>query len=93
METIILKAKELFKCETARIESYQGAMFLIIGEIRNTKDDPGFWTDENGERLDDWDYLHEICVASGIDIESLEKDMIYYKRLSEMSWEDYFKEK
>jgi hypothetical protein len=84
MENTIQKAKELFECETARIESYGGTLFLIIGEMRNTKNDPGVWINENGERQD-WEYLHEVCIASGRNVEELEKDMIYYKRVSEMT--------
>lgn len=64
MRRLVRRFVRMFKCDAARITSPLGKHFLIIGHNRNTKDDPGVWTDELGNRRD-WDYVHEQVIASG----------------------------
>ncbi len=78
-------------CDTARISQPCGKMFLVIGFNRNTKDDAGRWT-KNGEPIN-FDYVREKVVASGNTPSELIRSAKEYKRLSRLSWTDYFRER
>ncbi len=81
---------EMFGC-AARIIKSTDKMFLIIGQNRNTKDDQGQW-EKDGEPID-FDYVKEQVIASGGTERELIESANEYKRLSELSWEDYFDER
>ncbi len=51
-------------CDTVRLSTPGGTMFLVMGFRRNTRDDAGQWRDEHG-RPADFDYVAEQTVASG----------------------------
>lgn len=81
---------DLLGCDTARISEAGGKKYLIIGTNQNTKDDPGQWV-KNGMPID-FDYVSEKIVASGITESELLESAREYKRLSGMTWEEYFRE-
>lgn len=89
------KCMKIIECDTARIKKFDewlgGKMFLIIGFNRNTKDDPGQWSDENGN-LKDWDYVEEKIVASGKTESELIESAEEYQRLCGMTMEEYLME-
>ena len=76
------KCMKIIECDTARISKYD-KLFLIIGFNKNTKDDPGQWVDENGNKKD-WDYVQEKVVANGETEEELIKSAEEYQRLCEI---------
>lgn len=87
---IIKRCCEIIECDTARISKPDDTMYLIIGFIRNTRDDKkSVWT-KNGESYN-FEYTEEKLIASGKTEEELIKDVKRYKRLCEMSWAEYFK--
>jgi len=89
------KCMKIIECDTARIKKFDewlgGKMYLIIGFNRNTKDNPGQWTDENGNERD-WDYVEEKTVASGKTESELIESAMEYQRLCGMTMEDYLTE-
>ena len=88
-EELIIYFKKLFKCDSARISSPLGERkFLIIGNKRNTREDPGVWIDGDGTERH-WDYLAESCITSGNTNDELVNAANRYKELSEMSMEEY----
>lgn len=89
-EKIIEKCREILECDTARICLAGGTMYFILGFNRNTKEDEGQWF-KNDEPID-FDYVNETVVASGRTEEELIDSVKEYKRLSEITWEEYFKE-
>ena len=90
VQRLVRRFVRMFKCDTARITSPLGKHFLIIGHNRNTKDDPGVWTDENGNRKD-WDYVNEQVIASGDTEAELVASAKHYKKLCGMSMEQYLR--
>ena len=80
----------LLGCDTARISEVGGKKFLIIGTRKNTKDDPGQWV-KDGEPID-FDYVAERIVASGETDAELMESAREYKHLSQLTWEEYFRE-
>ena len=90
VQRLVRRFVRLFKCDTARITSPMGKHFLIIGHKRNTKDDPGVWTDENGNRRD-WDYVQEQVIASGDNEAELVASAKHYKKLCGMTMEQYLR--
>jgi hypothetical protein len=84
------RCKEHIKCDTARISKPQHRMYLIIGFIRNTKDD-NIVNLING-KLEDVDYVHEMTVASGETEEELIESAKMYQRLCHITWEEYLEE-
>ena len=84
--------KEHVRCDTCRISTPSRKMFLIIGFVRNTGQDEGFWVNEEGEKKD-WDYVQEQVIASGETEEELKASVLEYVRLSDMTMADYLKEK
>lgn len=70
-------------------------MFLILGWRKNTKTEReagrsrGQW-ERNGVPID-FDYTHEEVVASGKTEAELIASARYYKKLSGMSWDEYFR--
>ena len=61
---LVLKCKEMIKCDVAKISKIGGTLFLIIGFNSNTKDDPGQWVqifDDSTQENRDWDYINEHC--------------------------------
>ncbi len=89
------KCMKIVECDTARIRKFDewvgGKMFLIIGFNRNTKDDHGQWSDENGIKKD-WDYVAEKTVASGKTEDELIESAKEYQRLCGMTMEEYLTE-
>lgn len=90
VQRLVRRFVRMFKCDTARITSHLGKHFLIIGHNRNTKDDPGVWTDGNGNRRD-WDYVKEQVIASGGTEAELVASAKHYKKLCGMSMEEYLR--
>ena len=90
VQRLVRRFVRMFKCDTARITSLLGKHFLIIGHNRNTKDDPGVWMDENGNRKD-WDYVNEQVIASGDTEAELVASAKHYKKLCGMSMEQYLR--
>lgn len=90
VQRLVRRFVRMFKCDTARITSPLGKHFLIIGHNRNTKDDPGAWMDEKGNRRD-WDYVQEQVIASGDTEAELVASAKHYKKLCGMSMEEYLR--
>lgn len=90
VQRLVRRFIRMFKCDTARITSPLGKHFLIIGHNRNTKDDPGVWMDEHGNRKD-WDYVQEQVAASGDTDAELVASAKRYKQLCGMSMEQYLR--
>jgi len=81
MTDLLAEFRQMFQADSARIISPIGkTMFLIVGHLRNTKDDPGQWVDHNG-KAKDWDYTLESCIASGDTMEMLVSSAERYKAL------------
>ncbi len=70
----------MFDCDTARIVSPLGTLFLIIGHKRSTKNNPitARWL-RNGKPYD-FEYIEEKVVASGVTLEELTASAKEYKR-------------
>ena len=77
----------LLGADTARISQPCSRMYLIIGERRNTRGDPGQWM-RNGKPVD-FDYVAERVVASGDTAEELEAAAREFKRISQLSLAEY----
>lgn len=89
---LLERVKRWFKCDTARIATYSGKRFLIIGWNRNTANDSGCgYTTSNGKRVD-YNYIEEKCIASGRTYAELTASAKEDKRLRGLSWEKYFEE-
>lgn len=88
---LIEQCRKLIECDTARISKPQGRMFLIIGFNKSTKDDKTSQFIKNGEPYD-FDYVEEKVVATGYTEEELLESAEEYKRLSEITWEEYLRE-
>jgi hypothetical protein len=85
-----MRCREIIDCDTARISTPAGKMFLVIGFNRNTKDDKGQWM-KDGEPYD-FDYVAEQTVASGETEDELLASALEYKRLCGMTMEEYLRE-
>lgn len=85
---LIAKAKEMFDCDDAKIESPLGTtQFLLTGKKRHTKEDEGQWY-RNGEPHD-FEYTDWRVICRGDTEEELLADMERYKRLTEMSFREW----
>ncbi len=93
LHSVVGRAVELFKCDTARISSPCGRHFLILGWNKNTKTereagrDKGQWvkTDKDGvETPYDFDYVHEQVIANGATIEEMWASAEHYKQLCDI---------
>lgn len=85
---LIAKAKEMFDCDEAKIDSPLGqTKFLLIGKKRHTKDDADQWF-KDGEPCD-WEYTDWKVICRGNTEEELLADMERYKRLSGMSFKEW----
>jgi hypothetical protein len=84
------RCKEYVKCDTARVLKPQHKMYLIIGFNRNTKDD-GYVRFLNGKPVE-YNYIHEITIASGHTDDELIASAKEYERLCSVTWEQYFEE-
>lgn len=89
LDAIVRRCRKIIKCDTARISKPLDKMFFIIGFNRNTKDDEGQWI-KNGKPFD-FNYVTESVVASGNTEDELIASCKEYKRLSEMTMEEYLK--
>lgn len=92
------KLRELFPdADNIRISDPVDTMFAIVGEETSTGDDTGQWTrfdPDEGEYKDiDFNYLDETIVASGDTVDEIMESAKHYKRLQDMSYEEYLKEK
>jgi len=87
------KCKQYVTCDTARISKplVDGKMFLIIGFNRNTKEDKGWWVNQDGERID-FDYVQESIAASGHTENELIESAKEYQRICGITMEQYFQE-
>jgi len=87
------ECKQYVTCDTVRISKplEYGEMFLIIGFNRNTKEDVGQWTNQDGELID-FDYVQESCIAAGKTKDELIDSAKEYERLCGITWEEYFNE-
>ena len=93
LDALVMRCRELIECDTARITTRRGKIFLVIGVNQTTKyDEHGYWTDENGKRRD-FDYVHEVTVASGDTEEELIASLREYKRICDLTMEEYWGEK
>jgi hypothetical protein len=71
----------MFRADGSRFPCPLGEkIFLIIGTKRNTKMDKGQWVNEKGD-AGHWDYLAEVCIASGSDVGGLIESARRYKFL------------
>jgi len=95
-EQVLVAAKTLLKCDAVRISqpSEGGRMFLIIGDIRNTKDDKGFWSQSSDgvAKLKNWDYLNEKTIAKGYTADELMADVELYEKLCRMTFTELLKD-
>lgn len=87
LDRLVMRCREIIECDTARISTPAGKMFLVIGFNRNTK---GQWM-MNGEPYD-FDYVAEKVVASGETEEELLASAREYKRRCGMTTEEYLRE-
>ena len=87
---LIERCKAIVEFDVARISHPMGTMYLIIGFWKNTKEDKSSQWLKNGEPIN-FDYVEEKIIASGKTDEELIASVEEYKRLSKMSWEEYFK--
>lgn len=84
-KALLRLARKWMRKDFARISCPGGEkMFLIVGDVKNTKDGSGQWYNQDGEKLD-WDYIDEHVVASGCNTKELISDMRKYKRLNALS--------
>lgn len=86
---LIARCRSIINCDVARISKPIKRMYLIIGFNKNTKDDSGQWV-KDGKPFN-FDYVDEHIIASGDTEDELIASVEEYKRLSNMSWEEYFK--
>lgn len=67
-------------------------MYLILGWEKHTRHDPASrWVDGHGEERN-FPYLAEKVVASGNTTEELMASAREYKRLTALTWEEYFED-
>ena len=83
-------AVRMFKCDTARIIETGDMLFLVIGHKKNTCQDSGVQWLKNGE-LFDFEYVAESCIASGKTLAELKKSAREYKRISNMTMQQFLK--
>lgn len=80
--------RELIPCDTVEILHVGSKSFCIIGFNRSTKDDKdGYW-EKDGQRYD-FDYLERRVIASGKTEKELIESIRTYKRISEMTIEEF----
>ncbi len=91
VKEIIKKCRRIVKCDTARIINPLGKRFLVIGFNRNTKDNKNYWWERNGKRYD-FDYVEEQVIASGNTEDELIASAKEYKRLCNITMEEYLLE-
>lgn len=72
-----------FGCDQTRIVKACGKLFLVLGWKRNTKQDAGQWY-KNGRPID-FDYIKEMCVASGSIMAELKKSALEYEKVKRKS--------
>jgi len=84
------RLRGMFDADTARITRPLGRMFLVIGSKRNTKNDLGQWA-RDGEPFD-FEYTEEKVIASGYTEEELIASAEKYKRLLNITMEEYLAE-
>ena len=89
-ERLVMRCRGIIKCDTARITKPCKRMYLVIGFNRNTRGDEGQWI-KNGKSYD-FDYVAETTVASGETREELIASAREYKRLCDITMEDYLKD-
>ncbi len=90
VQRLVMRFHYMFDtCDSIRISTPLDTMFLIIGFKRHTKDVPGQWL-KNGEPFD-FEYIEEKCIASGNTEAELISSAIEYKRLCNMTIEEYIK--
>ena len=87
MKELAEKCRKIIGSETARVSKPSGRMFLIIGKKINTLKDAGMIT-INGRRSD-FDYVEEKVIASGNTEQELIDSVRQYKKLMNMSWEEF----
>src|SRR5277367_3657217 len=85
-----LNYKAMFDCDEFRIARFPEKIFLIIGNWRSTRDDVGQW-ERNGEPIH-FRYLSEQVIASGKDEKELFTSAKEYKRISNLTAEQYLYE-
>jgi len=92
INNLIEEGIEIIGCDTARIIQPLDKMFFIIGYYRNTKDnEETHWINGKNERID-FDYTQESVIASGKTKKELLDSIKEYKRLCNITWEEYFEE-
>lgn len=73
--------KIMFKCDRVRfINPLEKEIFLVLGTLKNTKEDNGTWSNED-KKLQNWDYFEESTIASGKTIPELISNAKRYKTL------------
>lgn len=87
---LVRRFVRMFGCDAARIETPGNRMFLLIGNKRHTRDDPGVWVDQDGNEKQ-WEYIDWKTIASGDTEAELIASAKKYKRLSKMTWVEYFR--
>jgi hypothetical protein len=87
---LVTKCIGIVGCDTGRISKPSDKMFFIAGYNKNTRDDEGQWV-KNGACID-FDYIAETVVAHGKTEDELVASCEEYKRLCDMTWEEYFQE-
>lgn len=78
----------MFRCDTARISSASGTLFLTLGWNERSE---GEWCDQDGHAMN-FDYVREKVVASGATLRELTASARDYKKIQAMTWSDYFRE-
>jgi len=80
--------KELIPCDTVEIENVGRKLFCIIGFNKSTKDNTTTYGEKNGERYD-FDYVERKVIASGKNEVELIDSIRTYKKISEMTMEEF----
>jgi hypothetical protein len=97
MGRIVKQVSKMLGCDTCRVANYGfGSIYLIVGRYCNTAKDreknpaAGQWY-RNGVPVD-FDYVAETVVASGNTEKELVASAKEYKRLRDLTMEEYLKE-
>ena len=81
IQQLIEKYKDQFECDFIEIKYEYGSFWMYMCFNRNTRDDPGYATDGNGNIIPDWDYVQRNVMASGKTVEQFERSILCYKRM------------
>ncbi len=86
-----LNFRRMFNCDAADVRVVNGTYFLILGWNRNTRQEMTAQWYKDGQPMH-FDYVEQKVVASGRSLKELRASAREYKRLTQMTMEQYLKE-